>query len=82
MKTTTHSKQQSLRELKEMGQVLKGLVEEVRVQLHLGAMELKDDAGPFFAEVSSASKSATRDLLKRGRQLKVQLTRLRAARRA
>ena len=81
MKTTTANKQRAMRELKDMGQVLKGLVDEVRVQVHLGAMELKTDAGPYLAEVTAASKAATHDLVKRGRELAAHLKQLRATHR-
>lgn len=78
MKATKTERTTAMNELKDMSRVLKGLVDEVRMQVHLGAMELKSDAGPYLAEVSSASKAATRDLVKRGRALSAHLRRIRA----
>lgn len=82
MKKTSKNKQKTLRELKDIGQILKSVVEEIRVQVHLGVMELKQDAGPYLAEVTAASKAAKRDLMNRTRELKKHLKALRAAHRA
>lgn len=82
MTTTSKKTQRTLRDIEDAGKTMKSLFDEVRVQAHLAAMELKGDAGPYLAEVGAASRSAARDLLKRGRQLKLQLKQLRAAHRA
>lgn len=79
MPTPKPNTQKTLGDIKDMGKVLKGFVEEVRVQVHLGAMELQSDAGPYLAEVSSASRSAMRDLARRGKALQVELKRIRKA---
>jgi hypothetical protein len=78
MTTTNQSKRKVMQELKDMGKVIEGLVDELRVQVHLGVQELEHDAGPYLIEVSSASRSAGRDLVKRGRALRAQLKRIRA----
>lgn len=74
--TTTPAKKRTMEEIKTMGQLLKGMVEELRVQVHLGAMDLKDDAGPYLNEVATASRAATKELLKRGKELKTHLAKL------
>lgn len=66
-----------MKDLDDFGEVMKGFVDEVRLQVHLGAMELKQDAGPFLSEVQAVSKAAAKDLVKRGKELKTQLKKLR-----
>lgn len=78
----TQMRKQAKQELKDMGVVLKGIADELKVQVHLAAMELKSDAGPYLQEVRDATEAATRDVIKRGEQLKLHLKKLRAAHRA
>ncbi|MBL9037250.1 MAG: hypothetical protein JNG84_01925 [Archangium sp.] len=82
MKTTRAQRTELRSDLRELRLVLKGLLDEVRVQAHLGAMELKSDAGPYLTEVRDATQAARRDLVKRGQQLSAQLKRIRAQHRA
>jgi hypothetical protein len=77
MPTPKPNTQKALGDIKGMGKALKGLVDEVRVQVHLGAMELQADTGPYLAEVSSASRAAMRDLARRGKALQMELKRIR-----
>jgi hypothetical protein len=81
MATQIQKTKKALQDLEDIGKVLKGMLDEARIQAHLAAMELKDDAGPFLREVNSASRAAARDLGKRGRQLKTQLAKLRTVHR-
>lgn len=76
MNDTKKKTQKATRPLDEMGEVLRGLIDEARVQAHLGAMEAKE-LRPYLDEVAEASKAAARDLVKRGKALKAQLARLR-----
>ena len=78
---TKTGKANAMAELKTMRDTLKGLVEQARVQVHLGAMELKADAGPYLLEVRKASRAASKDLIKRGQALTGELKRIRAAHR-
>ena len=66
-----------MKDLDDFGEVMKGFVDEVRLQVHLGTMELKQDAGPFLNEVQAVSKAAAKDLIKRGKELTTQLKKLR-----
>lgn len=71
----TEETKEALSTLEEVVEVMRGLVDEARVQAHLGMMEARE-AAPYLAEVAGASKAAAHDLMKRGRELKAQLTRL------
>lgn len=80
MKTTAKARRdRAVSDLDNVSQAIAGLIDEVRVQVHLGAMELKTDAGPYLAQVSDASKAAARDLVKRGKALRAELKSIRAA---
>jgi hypothetical protein len=78
MKTDT-DKSEAKEQFAQMGEALKGLVHELQMQAHLGAMELKANAGPYLDEVMDAARATTADLVKRGRQLQRQLETIRAA---
>ena len=79
--TTQTRKQRSQQQFKELAQSFKSALEEARVQAHLGTMDFKDNARPYFNEVAAATQSAGRDLLKRARQLQAELKKIRAAHR-
>jgi hypothetical protein len=81
MTTPNQKTKKAMQDLDDIGKVLKGMFDEARIQAHLATMELKEDAGAYLNEVTAASRSAARDLEKRGKQLKVQLSRLRSAHR-
>jgi hypothetical protein len=52
---------------------LKGLMDELKLQAHLGTMELDQRAGPMVDEV----RAATRDIVERSKQLQHRLKTLR-----
>ncbi len=79
MATTTQQTKRALRELDGAGKTIKSMLDEIRVQTHLAAMELDTKAGPYLREVSAVSRDAARDLVKRGRQLSSHMRRLRAS---
>ena len=81
MKTTTTRSSRTTRELKNLNDALKGLADEVRVQIHLGTMELRSDAGSYVEEARSASVSAARELVRRAGALRKQFKKIRAAHR-
>jgi hypothetical protein len=56
---------------------LKGLVDELKLQAHLGQMELEESAGPVVDEV----RAATKDIVERSKQLQQRLKSLREHRR-
>lgn len=78
----TTATQRALKDLKDVTKTLKGLIDEVHVQVHLGAADLKDNAGPYLDEVRSASRLAARELVKEGRQLSATLKKIRKEHRA
>jgi hypothetical protein len=73
MKTQEPEKSKKHSELEDAGEVLKGLAEELRVQAHLGAMEVEQKAGPMVDEV----RAAAHDIIERGKQLAARLKTLR-----
>lgn len=79
--TTKTSKQRSQQQFKELAQAFKTTLEEARVQAHLGTMDFKENAAPYFNEVAVATQSAARDLLKRARQLQAELKKIHASHR-
>jgi hypothetical protein len=56
---------------------LKGLMDELKLQAHLGQMELEQSAGPVVDEV----RAATKDIVERSKQLQQRLKSLREHRR-
>ena len=56
---------------------LKGLMDELKLQAHLGQMELEQSAGPVVDEV----RAATKDIVERSKQLQQRLKSLREQRR-
>lgn len=82
MKNHELKTKRAMKDIDNFGAGVKGFVDEVRLQVHLGAMELKHDAGPFLTEVQAASRAAAKDLVKRGKELKTQLKKLRAEHRS
>jgi hypothetical protein len=62
--------------VQEARAAMKGMVDEARVQAHLGVMDVRKKVGPYLAEVQEASKGVARDLAKRGRQLRTHLKEL------
>lgn len=81
MTTTQNRKQRSQQQFKELSHRLKTMLGEARLQAHLGTMDLKENAGPYFDEVAAATRDAGKDFLKRARELKSHLARIRAAHR-
>ena len=79
--TTQTRKQRAQQQVKELAQALKTALEEARVQAHLGTMNFKDDAGPYFNEIAAATQSAGRDFLKRAKQLQAELKKIHSAHR-
>jgi hypothetical protein len=82
MTNNNQKTRQALKDLDIVGRRVKSIIDEVRVQAHLGAKELEDNAGPYLAEVRAVSKAAAHDLARRGRELRHQLKQLRAQHRA
>jgi hypothetical protein len=76
-------------DLQDMRTTLKGLADEIRVQVHLGTMDLKDrwkalepklsDAERYVDEVSDSSRVAMGDLVKRFREMRDHLAQIRAS---
>lgn len=74
--TTPNSGEKLKRDFEDASDMLKGLVDELRLQAHLGQMELEQRSGPVVDEV----RAATRDILERGKQLRQRLKTLREQR--
>jgi hypothetical protein len=62
----------------EASSSLKGLMDEFKLQAHLGQMELEESAGPVVEEV----RAATKDIVERSKQLQQRLKTLREQRRS
>ena len=61
------------KDFEDAGEALKGLMDELKVQAHLGVMELEQSAGPAVEEI----RAATKDIVERGKQLANRLKTLR-----
>jgi hypothetical protein len=77
MKENNPNTEKLKRDLEDASETLKGLVDELRLQAHLGAMELEQRSGPVIDEV----RAATHDIVERGKQLRNRLKTLREQRR-
>jgi hypothetical protein len=67
-------------DLKDARKVMKGMVDEARLQAHLGVLELTSKVAPYLNEVGEASRGAAKDLERRGKALSRHLKELKARR--